>query len=989
MKYRIQFCCILVLWVNVSIAQSPSMRQIGLENGLPGLTVYQVLQDDKGYIWMGTQNGICRFDGREFKVWGLDQLADKEIIYLKQDKLGRVWFHNLSMQIGKIEDEEIEIVFDFVENDSIDGRVSAFEIAGSKLLLLRKKLTRNRYNYVFREYELDTSGGLIPINVYRDTLNTSIDRFFIENNEFFSPTVSIYNGKEYRFGIKDGKFTKYLADGNKYTGEKNRNLDILLITPEGASIYLDVSNLYISDKKGFRLYKDFKNIPVRSCELIGDDLWVLTTSGISVFDFKTGSEKSIFLSGTACNSVIKDRENNFWITTSERGVFVIPNFNISVYKSEDGLQKKEDVNSLIPSGDNKTLYVGTSAGEITLFDLKNFNTHQLNTGYQGRVMSMVEDAAGSIWVGQDKWLSIFTGPNERPTSTKKFGGIKKILASSENKIFIAQSHSVQQIEPYYRSGKPFIDRRLTIFQKRTYGLAEDGKGTIWIGSVEGLYLFKDNKVLPFMENGTRIKYNVSSVFYEPEKAIWVSTSDQGVLKIADGKVLKRLNTDNGLASNNCTSVFKSGGLLLIGTDKGLVVYNEKESPANVINNRSGLPTNNVRSVFADKENIWAGTSQGLARIPFAAIQPNLITPPIYLDGVSILGRDTVFKSHYNLKFNQNTLDINFTGIALKANGQERYKYRLKGLNDLWGFTDLRTARFHSLPSGDYTFEVYAINEEGIESDRPAELSFTIATPWWKTTWFYISAILGAMFLTGGLVYWRQNEKQNREKSESELREKIRRLSLEALQNQMNPHFIFNALNAIQDFFINKDYKSALFYLSKFAQLIRWIFDYSKQSTISLTDEIEFLNLYLEIEKMRFGDRVDIDFIVDEKIYSLSEDFEIPPLLIQPLIENCFKHGLMHKTEGGKLDLLFEAPHADVFHCRISDNGVGREKAGELSAWRHDKKKHGSLEVIKERLHIFHNAGLPASEYLKVADLTDEIGGPCGTMVDIFIYKKRN
>lgn len=215
------------------------------------------------------------------------------------------------------------------------------------------------------------------------------------------------------------------------------------------------------------------------------------------------------------------------------------------------------------------------------------------------------------------------------------------------------------------------------------------------------------------------------------------------------------------------------------------------------------------------------------------------------------------------------------------------------------------------------------------------------------------------------------------------------LMVRSLQGQMNPHFIFNTLNSIQHFMITKDQKSSIEYLSKFAKLIRLIFNYSAKNLISLENEIEFLKLYLNLEKLRFENKIQINFQVDRELESKSHEIFIPPLLIQPLIENAFKHGLMHLESEGRLNIHFSTKN-NLLICTIQDNGVGREKAAQYSdhlrpTFKNGVKKASALDIIQERLDVFNEMLSPDTEPLnqyQIDDLVDMTGNVTGTIVQV-------
>jgi len=226
-----------------------------------------------------------------------------------------------------------------------------------------------------------------------------------------------------------------------------------------------------------------------------------------------------------------------------------------------------------------------------------------------------------------------------------------------------------------------------------------------------------------------------------------------------------------------------------------------------------------------------------------------------------------------------------------------------------------------------------------------------------------------------------------------IQENNRSLIIKSLQGQMNPHFIFNTLNSIQHFMLRRDLKPSMNYLSQFAKLIRSIFKYSSQNFITLEDEIEFLTLYLNLETLRFENKIKVDFKVESNLKHTAHEIYLPPLLIQPLIENTFKHGLMHLEENGKLDIHFYKEN-NHFNCIIEDNGVGRKAATKYKNWLHNhttiEDDNSALKIIYQRLKVFNDivpTGITSLNELRIDDLIDDTGQPYGTRVHLVICLK--
>jgi hypothetical protein len=215
-----------------------------------------------------------------------------------------------------------------------------------------------------------------------------------------------------------------------------------------------------------------------------------------------------------------------------------------------------------------------------------------------------------------------------------------------------------------------------------------------------------------------------------------------------------------------------------------------------------------------------------------------------------------------------------------------------------------------------------------------------------------------------------------EKAKAALQQRAKELEIQALRSQMNPHFIFNCLNAINRFILGHETEAASDYLTKFSRLMRMIMNHSRHSVISLAEELEVLQLYLDMERLRFKDAFDYNIVMEEELDA--EDIHIPPLLLQPFVENAVWHGLMHKQERGMLTVTLRA-ESDMLTCIIQDNGVGRQKAGMLKSKSAQKHKSMGLQITAERLNLLTGSDAPG-HFFNIEDLYDEEGRPAGTRV---------
>jgi tetratricopeptide (TPR) repeat protein len=245
----------------------------------------------------------------------------------------------------------------------------------------------------------------------------------------------------------------------------------------------------------------------------------------------------------------------------------------------------------------------------------------------------------------------------------------------------------------------------------------------------------------------------------------------------------------------------------------------------------------------------------------------------------------------------------------------------------------------------------------------------------------LALVLLAFILFRNLSLKRKNEKLKSERTQAILQHKAVELEMQALRAQMNPHFIFNCLSSVNRYILKNESEAASDYLTKFSRLIRMVLNNSKETFITLEDELEMLRLYLEMEQLRFSHAFDYNIIVKDEIDP--ENIFIPPLLLQPFAENAIWHGLMHKQGKGRLEIALSLKEK-ILHCVITDDGIGRDKAAVIKSKTVEKQKSMGLQITTERLALL-NHDSNVKTFFIIRDLTNDNGDPAGTQVILKIH----
>lgn len=976
----------------ILFAQEPFYWQITGEDGLPSMTVYNIEQDQKGFIWIGTAGGLCRYDGRKFEYYRHPDQLDDEIIHLKIDKLDWVWYSNLAGQLFcKKEGEEVEIVWDGASNNEL--RLIDFYLVNSTVIITCDLYPR-KGNIVFC-FDLNND-GIIPPKEEWKRISTGEKRVIpvkeVENDKVViayseSSTLTlliIVKSKDLNAETLGYYLNDYTPDiSMTYQGGKWRDLffidDKIITTGAKVLIQHQIST-------GKETFIQISNI-INTVKKIDNQLWLTSLNGgLKIYDQNIQLLDHYF-SNTTINSCVQDREKNIWLASNKGGIFVIPNKRKAFFNKENSSLTFNEVNFFQPDFLNKKMIVGGESGTIhSFFDNKiepafefENSPHFTIGGKSNDNTWLFGNQSGIFLIEQAKRTFI----PKQVFKTFHIDKLNNFWGGSYNSTIKIDLNNIQKITTNHLNS---IDTTYTILNERTFAIHEDEfDDYTWLGSYRGLFRYshQTNKVKPFLENGIHQKYRFSSIVQSSrDSTIWAGTHGDGVLKIKDGKLIEHYTTENHLISNICNGLFADKfGNIWIGTNQGLQKHNLKTENFELINKYDGLPTNEIANVSVLDSTVYVGTNKGVVTFSINSENLNKIPPPIYIQKVLIFEKDTALSESYRLDYDQNSIQINFVGLGYKCKGNILYKYRMLGIDSNWISTDVRFARFPGLVPRNYEFQVIAINEDGIESEEQATVKFKISPPFWQTWWFRILTLLLGGGIVWGFFHTRYRRIRNREKMKRDFKDQVNELRAQALQTQMNPHFIFNSLNAIQHFLTTNDQENAMIYMARFAKLIRHIFEHSKEKNITLTQEFEFLNLYISLEKLRFKDKVNVDFRVDKNLVRQAEALEIPPLLIQPIVENSFKHGLFHKETQGNLVVNFSFEKG-VLKIIIEDDGIGREKSEEINSWRKGNHKSSGVNSTRERILLLNKEDNSALNDLKIIDLFNSKGEAIGTRVEI-------
>ncbi len=997
-------------------AQQYNFRNYSVTDGLAQSQVYALCEDSRGYLWMGTKGGgISRFDGTEFRNFKVyNGLINDYVRAIDTDARGDVW-------IGT---EEGACTFDGLKFSEVklpgsphyitsivcakDGRTwigtqdtGLFIIDGDKITLHREgpilPLKRITCLYEDTDGSIWVGTGLGVAHFLNDgTTETLTAKDGLPATEIWGIArdgqdrlwYASYGGGLFRKGTK-GKFIRF----RQQDGLANNTVHCLRTDAQGR-------------------------------------LWIGTAGGVTRMDGDVITTFSEF-EGLCSNSVMciaADSWGNMWFGTSGGGVCRLDGERFIHFNEKSG-----DMGTWVYSVFCDTsghMWFGTSRGGVTEYDGTYYTNYYDGAGFtSAKVKCMAQDTTGTMWFGTtgDGAYSFANGSFTHYTRSDGMSQpyVQCFLIDSLNRTWMgiaADNGYVNIYDPitsgFTKVGKDsgFADPK----SARINCMAMDAKGNIWVGtSGAGVYLMEYDSGTAHVKkqyttNDGLAGNTVRSITLDNSGNLWFGSAG-GVTRF-DGNNFKPYTHEDGLASDNVYSLIADkSGHLWIGTEKGLdrALYDPSGKITSIKHygkgeGLRGIETSQNAACLDTGTGVWFGTINGASVYHQEYDYINEEPPKVHITGIRLFF-DPIENTQYGMRkegykwfpipdtlvlpYTENHLRFEFTGIDLRNPEGVKFRWRLIGFETDWvPENGERQATYSNLPKGDYTFQVQAKNSDGYWSDIET-FSFHITPPIYQT-WPFRLGVSGAILLLLILIFrWRLKRAQRRSKEllgKVRLEKHVLELEQKALRLQMNPHFIFNALQSINGYIAMNDSAEARKYLAKFGKLMRMTLENSRTSYTSIEQETELLYNYTALESMSQGNRFETIIEVDEQIRH--ESTFIPVMLIQPFVENAIIHGLKHKIEGGgvltvrfKLNGKEGGENGDqkCIVCEIEDNGVGRKKSAEYEAGIRKDHKSAALEITRERLAQMNEPGKPKSS-VKIIDVEDSDGNPLGTKVVVRI-----
>lgn len=907
-------------------AQMPVMRKYTLLDGYTATNGYAIQQDQKGYLWLGTENGALRFDGTKFEVLR-DRFmpADQEILSCNPYGKGQVLLVPLLNNIAYYKDGEI-----------ISGRKDP------RLNLIRNTVKNSIFTDVFtgniwlsNEARIKTLYCFSANEIKKIEVPDSVSFIVaVRNNRVicFNHKEGIlkqYDLKERCFKpIYDSRMKPVLYKGLIEAKEDGRYIFAFNQPGEKVNIYAFRNDSILYLIKTVPRLSSSKNAALFTDRAL--NIWYKFPDGGIAYSGKENSRSATspfyFMDKTVINYLFVDRQKNIWMSGQNNSLYFLS------YKHFQNALRLHDV--LPCTGIPKSIH-GDSEGNIAMgyVNEKRFSIrkngklrhYQLNQNFDEGVRCICP-LGNSRFLIMDKDLALVDGNKD---SIRYFNSLSTykdmslfidggLLVASKNNAFYLPSGSLA-------SGTSGSAKQI-IFEGRTSSIASLSDSTVLIGTPDGLFIKKGLRAKAFRINHPQLSHiNITDIASKSSNSALVSTNGQGIyyFNATDGSARAITLFHDAVTVRH---IFKQDdNLYWLATEKGAYeVQFDKE--CKVVHTRNytfydGLPSNNITGVYVYRDTAFVTTTEGPGVIPLLDTTLLQMSPPlVYLNAIRL--RDTLITRPQNevkLSSRQHEFMVSLSAISYESFGNISYRYKLEGLSDEWTETNNAEIYFSGLSPGTYVFQAYASNAKGIPSKLPVTLSICILPAFWQTLLFKAIVCLLAVLLFYFFVRSRISRLALRKYEQARQERRLAELELEAIKAHINPHFIYNCLNSIQYFNYEKQHDLSKQYLDLFARLIRFTMQYSRQAFITITEETAYLNNYLQLEKMRFQERLRYRIIVADDI---DEQLLIPAMLIQPYVENALKHGIAARKEGGNVIIRFSRPEKNQLEISVEDDGIG-------------------------------------------------------------------
>ncbi len=889
------------------LGQQPYFREVINTSYLEGAQINCIHQDNKGFIWIGTNNGPYQFDGVSYtKVHAADKIGSTKVTCIFDDVDGKIWFG--------------------YEN----GDISTYNYIQESLLISEGPGPQSKITTI-----IQTADSAMVFGTYGDGL------FVFKNNSFYHINTTSGLSDDFIYTmILDHQQNIWVGTDNgiSIVELKNNNHSIRTITIEDGlpdfiiqDLAIDTNGLvwigthdsgvcfYDPAQKSFTMppgLEKWQYGPVNDILLIYDRIWIATNSW-GVIDYSISTEKvknyqqceNIDLS--RINQLLYDKEGNIWLSSHKK---ICQSFGSSLeFLTQFNGIKTDNIHALTVDSKNRVLF----ANEIGIFRfdpdgsdptklLKQlFITYEIG---KQKIMSLYEDPFGFIWIGTFGNGIIRLNPNngQQVLLSEKEGLVNGNVLSikgTKSEIWFATLGGASKIDINNRLADIQYIPKFENYQEKEglsnnfiYHLYIDPQNRVWFATDgSGLFFYEKGQIYPLSNENFNNKI-VYSIAGDKQGNIWINLANEGIYKY-DGESAQRVLNDPDHKNLSFTGLYVNNqNDLVMAYNEGIDIMDIQTGDIVHYEGNAGLSGCNpdLNTIDLDAQgNTWIGTTIGLVKYAGSSRSVNK-KPASIINIVAVYLEQIDPQKQSTFPYFDNHFSFDYSGLWFQYPDKVDFLVQLEGHDLGWIKTKNQSVIYSDLKPGEYTFKVKSALYNNFKNASTASYSFTIKNPYWATIWFYVILIFAIGLILYSYIRFRENRIRQKQAA---LQEKIK-FQFENLKSQINPHFLFNSFSTLIALIETKD-EEAVEYVQELSGLFRNILEFKDQDVISIQEEMDIIANYYKLQKRRYGNNLELK--INDEV--LQGTINIPPMTIQMLIENAIKHNIVSKDKPLNIEIF--------------------------------------------------------------------------------------
>lgn len=976
---------------SVSLFSQGSLRpDIRFDNytgryGFPRQYMMDVIRDSAGYVW-AFGNGLYRFNGMAMTRYANTNnqhhgLKDNYTGHAQVDRWGRMWFAGGGLAWYDLTEDRFRYIqprglpaYQYAYAQRVIGHtlwyITQYGLCKLDLRTLQPattSLTDGFQPWLIHDLgnnELLYATGSNKYYIYHTVADTFAMHDWRINGEFVRIKCAVRAGGQWWLGTSKGVWQTHTmhAPLRPVKGLENLNVKAMTLYPAmggDSLVWMGTSGngLTVVDSRTAKIVAQYRHDPGNAFSLSADNinalyvdkdekLWIAHESGISVLNPDNQLFKTQLLDfrgpGSVDNLVFRIYQDRYdplavWMSVAKQGLLRLDWFSKKI-----------------------TGQVRTIGGDSSFYDICQVGKRLWLLNTYSKVF---------LWHEQ-KGLQKEIGFAHAARDVQSFN--VHTITPYANRFYLSTNHGLYEYTPgqdqmhsvYYRSKDPAISviNKAFVENDMYYGCYDSLRHVVWIASRGGLVAYD-----PVSGKG-RLHYNRSHPDTLNSNALNMASLGPGGTIICCNRTgisiydppadrFTQIAAFGTIVNPSCYSSITDGQRIWISSNAGIFSYDFSGKKTDLVNNITPLTEeysiypigrigNEITFGYRSAYSYFDLSTRWVKAMPSKPVIEKMLVnqQPYYSDGHAI-----------GFPYDQNVISFYFTAFEYNNPEAIRFRYRLADHDQDWTESQgERIAGYSRLPPGHYRFMVQSGSASGGWNPDTAIVEFTIRPPFWQTWWFRLLVLAVIVTVVVVLVRSRIRKIEAKEAEKTQVNKMMADLEMRALRSQMNPHFIFNSLNSIQKYIWENKQEDASEYLTKFSKLIRMILGHSMHKLITLEEELASLQLYVELEHRRCNNKFDYAIQVDDKL-ALGQIL-VPPMLMQPYIENAIWHGLLPKEGRGKLRIVVSRRNEHELQYEITDDGIGRKKAKDIQSRKEKAAVSYGMQITRQRLHALEVNG---------------------------------